>query len=185
MKQFEHLSIFVSMIIALGVRHLILSVVQMINLRGKVRIYFPTIVWIVFLILLQLQIWWVMFYQHDTADWRFFKFLVFLSIPIIISMSGHLLLPEIKPETDLKEIYYHNRKWFFGLFVTVAFVGLTQGDVASGGFHFGIDLFFRFTFFALSVVGLLISSKRLQLPISIAFLCWIIIYVSLFFTRLG
>jgi len=126
MKQFDHLSIFVSMIIALGVRHLILSVVNMINLRGKIRIYYPTMVWMIFLLLLQLQIWWVFYYRHDNSDWSYFAFLLYLYIPITVSMLSHLLLPEVKAETDLEAIYYRNRKWFFGLLGSVAFISLLE-----------------------------------------------------------
>ena len=96
MKQFDHLSIFVSMIIALGVRHLILSVANMINLRGKVRIYYPTLVWMISLLMLQLQIWWVFYSRHETSDWSYFAFLFYLYIPITASMLSHLLAPEIK-----------------------------------------------------------------------------------------
>lgn len=185
MKQFDHLSIFVSMIIALGVRHLILSLAGMINLRGKVRIYYPTLVWVAFLILLQLLIWWVMFFQHETTDWRFFKFLLFLTMPIIVSVLGHLLLPDIKPETALKDIYDHNRKWFFGLLIAVLLVSLTQGDMSTGGLHLNINFWIRVMFIALSIVGLLSGSKRLQLPLALAFLCSLIIWIAVSFIRLG
>lgn len=185
MEQFDHLSIFISIIIALGFRHLILGFVSLINFRGKIKLYYPTIVWMVFLMLLQLLIWWVLFYQHTTSDWRFYKFLLYLIIPIGVSMMGHLLLPDLKPETDLEETYDHNRNWFFGLIAVIAFIGITQGSVSSSGFSFNLDLWFLIILFVLSACGLFIRLKRMQFPLSLAFLVWIVAYISIFFTRLG
>jgi hypothetical protein len=71
------------------------------------------------------------------------------------------------------------------LLTAVAFAGLTQGDVSSGGFHLSLDFFFRFMLFAFSIIGLLIGSKRFQLPLAFAFLVLLIIYITLFFNRLG
>ena len=185
MKQFDHLSIFVSMIIALGVRHLILSIASLIHLRGKVKIYYPTMIWILFLLLLQLQIWWVFFYRHEISDWLFFNFLFYLIIPITVSMLSHLLVPEIKAETNLKEIYDHNRKWFFGLFASIAVVSLTEDFFLHGIAHYDLNFWFRIVFIVLSMIGLSYGSKRLQLPLALLFLSIFIIYIALIFIRLG
>ena len=185
MKQFDHLSIFVSMIIALGVRHLILSVAGLIHLRGKVKIYYPTMIWMISLLLLQLQIWWVFFYRHDNSEWLYFNFLFYLIIPITVSMISHLLLPEIKADTNLEEIYDHNHKWFFGLLASIAVVSLTEDFFRSGAAHFDLNFWGRVVFIVLSMFGLFYRSKRLQLPLAIVFLCLFIIYIALIFIRLG
>ena len=183
MKQFDHLSIFVSMIIALGVRHLILSVVNMINLRGKIRIYYPTIVWMIFLLLLQLQIWWVFYYRHNNSDWSYFAFLLYLYIPITVSMLSHLLLPEVKAETDLEGIYNRNRKWFFGLLGSVAFVSLLEDFIVFAQ-RFDLNFWFRIIFIFFLVIAIVVGSKRLQLPIAFAFLILFIAYIALVFLKL-
>ena len=183
MKQFDHLSIFVSMIIALGVRHLILSVVNMINFRGKVRIYYPTMVWMIFLLLLQLQIWWVFYYRHDNSDWSYFAFLLYLYIPITVSMLSHLLLPEVKADTNLEGIYNRNRKWFFGLLGSVAFISLLE-DFISFTQRFDLNFWFRVLFIVLCGTGLWNGSKRLQLPFALVVLVLFIVFIALIFLRL-
>jgi len=100
-------------------------------------------------------------------------------------MVSHLLLPEIKAETNLKEIYDHNRKWFFSLLGGVAVISLTEDFLISGVAHFDLNLWFRVAFVALSVVGFSFGSKRLQLPLALFFLCLFIIYIALIFIRLG
>lgn len=185
MEQFDHLAVFISMIIALGVSQLIVSVGTMIHLRGKVRIYYPTLILMVFLLLLQTLIWWVLFYRHDTSNWQFFRFILYLITPIIVSMLGNLLVPEIKAETDLKEIYFHNYRLFYGLLAFVALLSLPQGDATTGGLRLSLDFWFRAMLVVFSITGVVNNSKRLQLPLALAFLCWILVYITIFFTRLG
>jgi hypothetical protein len=185
MKQFDHLSIFVSMIIALGVRHLILSVASMIHLRGKVKIYYPTVVWMITLLLLLLQIWWVFFYRHDNTNWSYFAFLLYLFIPITLSMLSHLILPEFKEGIDLEVTYTRNRKWFFGLLASVAFVSLFEDYLRSGIARLDLNFWFRVLFIALSIAGVYSGSKRLQLPLAITFLSFFIFYIAVLFLRLG
>ena len=185
MNQFDHLSIFVSMIIALGVRHLILSAANMINLRHKVRIYYPTLVWMISLLSLQLQIWWVFYYRHDNSDWSFFAFLFYLYIPITVSMLSHLLIPEIKAETDLQEVFFHNRKWFLGLIASIAVASLSEDFVSFGYSRPDLNFWFRIIFIFFLVIGIFIGSKRLQMPIALAFLFLFFAYIALIFLRLA
>lgn len=63
--------------------------------------------------------WWVLFYRREVELWTFFGFLLYLLIPILVSVSGYLLVPEmeleLEPKFDLEKQYFHNRKWFFGI----------------------------------------------------------------------
>jgi len=156
----------------------------MINLRGKVKIYYPTLVWMIFLLSLQLQIWWVFYYRHEISYWNFFAFIFYLYIPITVSMLSHLLIPDIKAETNLEEIFHQNRKWFLGLIASVAVVSLTEDYISFGVSRFDLNFWFRVIFIFFSVIGLFVRSKRLQLPISFAFLFLFIAYVALIFLKL-
>lgn len=185
MKQFDHLSIFVSIIITLGFRHIILLAISMINLRGKVKIYYPTLVWMMFLLFFQLHIWWVFYYRHELTDWRFFGFVYYLMIPIMASMLSYLLLPEVKPETDMEGLYFHNRKWFFGLIGFAAATSLNEYYILTWVAISNVNFWIRILFVVLSLVGLFNGSKRLQLPLALSFMLLLIVYIGLLFIQLG
>jgi hypothetical protein len=68
-------------------------------------------------------------------------------------MLSHLLLPEIKSETDLEAIYYRNRKWLFGLIASVTFVSLLEDFILSGVPRFDPNFWFRVLFIALCGTG--------------------------------
>lgn len=53
MNQFEFLSVFVSIIIALGISNILSSAMRLIRRRGRVRMHGATLVWMAVLFLLQ------------------------------------------------------------------------------------------------------------------------------------
>jgi hypothetical protein len=100
-------------------------------------------------------------------------------------MLSHLLLPEVKAKTDLEAIYYRNRKWFFGLTASVAFVSLLEDFISFGQPSFDLNFWFRLFFIAFCGIGVWNGSKRLQLPLALVLLVLFIIYIALLFLRLG
>ena len=110
MHVFDHLSIFVSIVIALGVTHLLSSLARLIHLRRHIKVYGPALVMAFSLLLLQIQIWWVSFYRRDILDWSFFGFALYLTIPATVSMLSYLAIPEPSEGGDMALDYNYNRK---------------------------------------------------------------------------
>jgi len=184
MHPFDYLSIFVSIIIALGVSHLLSSLARLIHLRGQVRPFAPALVWAASLLLLQVQIWWASFYRRDIAEWTFFGFTLYLLIPSIVSMLSYLALPELAPGADLERGYNHNRRWFFGLLALVVAISLIEDFARSETVRLDPNSAFRIGFLVLAAAGWAIESARGQLAIAIVFLISLVTYIGVVFARL-
>ena len=188
MNQFDFLSVLVSIIIALGLSHLLSSTAQLIRRRGRVAMHYTTLVWMAVLFLLQIQVWWVAFYRRELTHWSFFGFLLYLLIPILISVLGYLLVSEIElelePEFNLEREYYHNRRWFFGILGSVVIVSLVEDAVRSGTLKWDLNSAFRFGFLLLCAAGFGIQAKRMQFGIALTFIAALLCYIGLFFARL-
>ena len=188
MNQFDFLSVLVSIIIALGLTHLISSAAQLIRRRGRVQMHYPTLVWMAVLFLLQIQIWWAEFYRREFTHWNFFGFLLYLLIPILISTLGYLLVSgielELEPEFDLEREYYHNRRWFFGILGSVVVISLVEDAVRTGTLRFELNAAVRLVLLLGAIAGFGIQAKRAQLGIAVAFLALLLAYIGLFFARL-
>jgi hypothetical protein len=184
MHPFDYLSIFVSIIIALGVTHLLSSLARYIHLRGQVRPFAPALVWAASLLLLQVQIWWVSFYRRDIPEWTFFGFILYLLIPSIVSMLSYLALPELHAGADMEREYNRNRRWFFGLLAAVIVISLAEDFSRSETVRIDANSAFRIGFIALAAAGWAIESARGQLAIAIVFLISLVTYISVVFSRL-
>ena len=184
MHQFDYLSIFVSLIIAIGVTHLLSSGSGLIRFRGKVRLHVPTLIWMAALLLIQIQIWWGSYYRREIEGWTFFGFLFYLLIPIVASMLGFLLIPTPEPGADLVAEYDNNRKWFFGLLTGLVILSLLEDIGRSRVTYLDFNFGLRLGIGAVSVTGFLVGSKSAQLPIAVVFLILMLAHITFGFWTL-
>ena len=61
MDEFGYLSVIISVILGLSIAQLLQGISQVINARDRVRMYWPTMVWAVLLLVVNTQAWWAMF----------------------------------------------------------------------------------------------------------------------------
>jgi hypothetical protein len=189
MTKFDFLSVLVSIIVALGISHILSCAARLINRRGRVTLYFPTLIWMVSLFLLLVFIWWVSFHRREVADWTFFGFLLYLLIPILVSISGYLLIPELElelePQFDLEKQYFHNRRWFFGVLGGLTAIGFLEDAVRMGAPRLEDPNFsIRLVFVPLIIGGFGIQAKRAQIYIALMFLVTLLCYIGFVFGRL-
>src|SRR5262249_20670475 len=115
MDQFSYLSVLISIILALAVSQVLSGLGRLIQLRGRVRIYWPSLLWAAVLLLLDVQTWWTMFGMRVHRDWNFFAFLIVLEQPIILYLLAVLVFPNFDrlEDVDLRINYFTNASWFF------------------------------------------------------------------------
>ncbi|HET7228865.1 MAG TPA: hypothetical protein VFJ16_02550 [Longimicrobium sp.] len=112
---FEHLSVLISIILGLGLTHLLTSVHRLVQARKRVRTYWLSLLWVALIFVSQVEWWWASFARRDDAVWNFFYFLFVLAGPVTLYMAAAFALPEMEPgeRYDLREYYFGNRGWFF------------------------------------------------------------------------
>ncbi len=186
MNQFEFLSIFISMIIALGITNILSSAMRLIRNRDRVRMHPPTLVWMAVLFLLQMLIWWAAFNRRESGNWTFFGFLLYLLMPILVSVPGYLLVPEIELEHkfDLESEFNRNRGWFFGSLIAMLATTFLEYSVSKGAPGFDLSTAFRVFYLALCMGGLATQARMAQLAIALCFLLALLLNIGIAFSRL-
>lgn len=126
MTPFEHLSVLISLILGLGLAHLLTSVHHLVLARERVRFHWLPLAWAALIFVGLVQEWWSIFEIRSRADWTFFGFLVFLIDPVRAYLTASFVLPPVERDEacDLEEYYFGIRRWFFPL---VAFGNLFDG----------------------------------------------------------
>lgn len=186
MNQFEYLSVLVSIIIGLGLSHLLSSAARLIQIRHRTRLYPPALIWMGILFLANIQIWWVGFDRRDSDEWHFFSFLLYLLIPIGASVLSYLVVPPLDGDAvvDLKASYHENRAWFFGLFGVLPLISLLEEHVRDDGLPWDVDVLFRIVFAALAFIVAGTRNERVHLLNALLALGLFFAYVGLLFLRL-
>lgn len=186
MSQFEYLSVLVSIIIGLAITQLLSGAARLIQLRRRVRPHMATLCWMVFLFLLDTQIWWAAFFRRYLQDWNFFMFLFYLLMPILAFLLSYLVLPELgdEDEIDLAANFEGNRPWFFGLAALMLAISLAEQAVRVGRLLLDANVAFQLLFLALALAGAWIRSARVQAWGAAVALALMLGYVATLFRHL-
>ena len=116
MTQFEFLSVFISIVLALGVSDILSSWGQQVRFRHQVRHYWLHTIWGLLLLLLMIQAWWGLWRLRDRTDWLFTDNLLLILPFLLLAFLAYVFTPTISDgKGDVKRYYFDNAPWFFGL----------------------------------------------------------------------
>lgn len=134
MTPFEHLSVLISIVLGMGIAHLLWSVQRLVQARQRVRLYWLPLLWTALVFTIQVEWWWASFDFRQHMRWNFFYFLFVLLSPVTLYLAAAFVLPDIEGERsyDLRDYYYRTRGWLF----SVLALG-TALDAARRGFQAG------------------------------------------------
>jgi hypothetical protein len=173
MNEFEFLAVFISIVIGLGVTHILYGLARLIDTRGRQQFGKLHFVWTLNVLLILLLNWWTLFLWADHAAWSFDIYLLLISWGVCLYMlTVTLYPPDLKIGDSYEEIFERNRKWLLGIFVT--FVALDVAQTAARGQLFDPKVYLPFVLHlaALAVAGIPVANKRYQ-----SFLAWYFLVV--------
>lgn len=123
MSAFEYVTVLISIVISLGITQILRGVASVLKKINKVELYWPHILWVVFVLLLHIQEWWVTYELKNFAPWRLPVFLFIMIYPINLFLMSRLLFPDkFKGKClNLKDFYFKNyRKLYLLLSISAA-----------------------------------------------------------------
>ena len=114
---FEYVSILVSIILGLGITQILSVVSDLVFDTPKVKFYFPHTVWVVFLLFLHIQDWFITYQLKDIPVWYLPELFFILSYPVLLFVLSKVITPQEDDvdRTDLKTYYYRRYPTIFGL----------------------------------------------------------------------
>jgi hypothetical protein len=118
MNKAEYLSVLVSIIIGMGLSHLLASLARLIVARARVRIYWVSLVTAAVAFLAHVQFWWSTYDYDEAILGNFFSFLVFLLAPILLYLMAVLVFPDFDDDVahvSMYDHYYSVRPWFYSV----------------------------------------------------------------------
>jgi hypothetical protein len=186
MDQFNYLAVLISIILGLGITQILSGVGRLLQSRQHVRLYAPTIGWVVVLLVLHVQTWWAMFGLRTLGSWSFLAFSVVLLQPIVLYLLAALVLPDASSETaaDLHAHYFAHARWFFGLAVALLIVSLMKDRILAGAFPRGVNLGVHALLFIGWGLGTITRRESLHRGIVVYTAVLMIGYIAILFGRL-
>ncbi len=104
---FEYVSILISIILGLGITQILSAFSDLLYNYKKIRFYWPHTFWIVFILFLHIQDWFITYQLKDKPVWHLRELLFILLYPISLFCVAKMLLPtnEREERNDMKLFY--------------------------------------------------------------------------------
>lgn len=189
MHAFDYLSVIISIVLGLSLTQLLTGFGRMIQLRGRIRFYWPAVLAMLALVLVDVQFWWSMFGLRDRTDWNFAAFSVLLAQAAVLSIAASVVIP-VMPESptekiDMQAAYFDHSRWYFGLLLGLLAVSLTKSWVLDQHLPRTPDLIAHGAFAVLALVAAASRSDRVHKVVAPLLAAILVVYVVVLFARLG
>jgi hypothetical protein len=116
MGVFEYVSVLTSIIVGLGIAHLLQGIATIVQHPGRRRIYWVHLLWVASMFFQAIFFWWWEFALESLEQWTFQVYLFVLFYAFLIYMLCALLFPQDLEGYDGYEDYFMSRRsWFLGL----------------------------------------------------------------------
>ena len=173
MNEFEFLAVFISIVVGLGVTHVLYGLARVINGRMQQRVAMLHLVWTANVLLILLLNWWTLFLWVDYGAWSFDIYLLLISWGIALYMlTIPLYPPDMQSGDAYQDIFDRNRGWLLGTFVIFVALDIVQTAVRGQLFEPRTFLPYVLHLAVLAIVGMLVANRRYQV-----FLAWYMLIV--------
>jgi hypothetical protein len=116
MEMFNYVMVLASVIIGLGITHLLMGVAGILQHPGREKTYWVHLAWVTATFLRAIFWWWFEFRLSQTAEWTFTLYAFVLAYAFLIYLWCALLFPrDLVGYDGFKDYFYSRRRWFFGI----------------------------------------------------------------------
>jgi hypothetical protein len=116
MEMFNYVMVLASVIIGLGIAHLLQGVGGIVQHPGREKVYWIHLLWVAVVFLRAIFWWWFEFRLSSTPQWTFTLYLFVLGYAVLIYLWCALLFPrDLAGYDGFKDYFYSRRRWLFGL----------------------------------------------------------------------
>jgi hypothetical protein len=189
MEMFNYVMVLASVVIGLGIAHLLQGVGGLVQHPHREKFYWVHLLWVASIFLRAIFWWWFEFDLSKTAEWTFALYLFVLAYAVLIYLLCALLFPrDLAGYDGFKDYYYSRRAWFFGLLLIAQAVDLAD-TLLKGMDHFrSLGPFYPVAMAIVSVLLLIAMrtrSERYHAAFAIFTVVYLVAYPWLAFYTLG
>lgn len=179
MSAAEYLSVLVSIVVGLGISHILSGVGNLLVDRRRVRFYWPWGIAVLMVFLAYVQFWWGTFTVGAAVSRNFFGFLLFLLSPITLFLGSVMLLPDFEEEgpIDLKAHFFANYRWYFGFVGILPLLNFIRSITVSGDPLYIPQRPYEAVFFLMFASGALVGREWWQKVIAVASLVLFVVFI--------
>jgi hypothetical protein len=115
MAMFEYVMVLASVIIGLGVTHLLQGVATIVQHPKRKPAYWVHLIWVAFIFFNTVFWWWWQFGYRSVETWTLQLYLFVVLYAVVMYINCAVLIPtDMDGYADFKDYFYSKRRWIFG-----------------------------------------------------------------------
>ncbi|MFM7851750.1 MAG: hypothetical protein ACKO96_07465, partial [Flammeovirgaceae bacterium] len=120
------MTVLISIVLGLGITQILTGIADLIHQSDRVKIYWPHLIWVLLVLVMHVQDWWVTYELKTYQPWRLPIFLFAMLYPINLFVLARLLFPFGWQEgsIDLRVFYEENFRRIFGFASGLIFLAI-------------------------------------------------------------
>jgi hypothetical protein len=180
MEMFNYVMVLASVIIGLGITHLLTGVAGLIQHPRRDKVYWVHLTWVAATFLRAIFWWWFEFRFSKTGVWTFSLYFFVLSYALLIYLWCALLFPRDLAGYEGYKAYFYSRKtWFFGLALAAQLADI--GDTLFKGLGYFRSLGTPYlagwvVMTTLFIIALRTRNERFHAAFALYAIGWLLIY---------
>lgn len=154
MDLFEYIAVLTSIIVGLGIAHLLKGLAQLVQHPDRHKVYWVHLLWVGVMFLNMIFFWWWEFSLAEIEVWYFRDYVFIVLYAVILYLMCAMLFPsDLDGYEGYADYFLSRRVWFFGLFAASSVVDVYDTLLK------GTDHFFRLgtEYFALTTIYILMA----------------------------
>ena len=183
MSVFDYLAVQLSIIMGLGVTHILTGLSKTIHYRRTLRLFWVHTLWAFNILAYIVIIWWGMFWWFTQQQWSFFLFLLLILYAIVLFLSASLLFPwDLPQDFDFEAHFFATRPWFFAILAIAWGIDIPETFLkAEGGLRALPSGYLAFVIIqvTLALVGVVTSNRRFHRTFAVLWPLYTLGYVSI------
>jgi hypothetical protein len=185
MTPFEHISVLISIVIGFAITTLLSGAVRLLHRRNSVIWYWPAVVWMVTLLLIDVQVWWSRFAWRNVPTWTFATFFAMLLVPIgAYALSAMIVAEPDETPIDLRKEYFGRRQVFFGLVIASLLASYIPDVLATGRLGNPVDVWTKAALIAIDIPAMVTADEAYHKFLAVAALVAFCAYIALLFAAI-
>jgi hypothetical protein len=173
---FEYVSVLTSIVVGLGIAHLLKGIAGIVQHPGRNRTYWVHLLWVANMFFQAIFFWWWEFKLELLEQWTFQIYLFLIFYALVIYMLCALLFPQDLEGYDGYEDYFISRRsWFFG--IMAGFYAIDYWDTWLKGAEYFASLGLEYVvstglIIVCSLVGIATANRRYHAGIAVLMFAW-------------
>lgn len=180
MTPFDYISVVLAVVVGLGLSHILIGMVQLLQQRGRVTFYWIHTTWIGLTFVGIVFLWWSIWNFRGITSWNFFSFLLLLLQPVMLFLAAAFLVPrEGTSDLNMKTFYYGSRRGIFGSFAALLTLIVAENSILNGSAWHIVNLYLLAAFVLIVTAGVT-ERRNYHAAMTVVFIVWMLAFITRF-----